>query len=419
MRPRPIECATLAIAAGLLSIAIPGEAQERAKRAPDTDRTVTVTRGARLTVNNDAGEVVIRSWDRDSLRVQARHGARVTIDIQNNANVVSLRARASGPPNSVDYDITAPAWLPVKVSGQFVYIGIEGVQNEVSAETVSGDIVIKGGSGTVTAKSIHGEIIVNDTKGRITLNSVNEDIRVTGASGELAVETTNGNIVLEQIDAKSVEVGTVNGDVRYEGTIAAGGPYRFATHNGNITMVVPETTNATFTVRTYQGDFNSNLPTKVVGEVRRGRRATYTIGNGGSEVELESFGGSIRLRRPGTVAPVRPRGRRGNHSALSATSGSTLAARTAGAAAASDADAASNDAIVEKLHGSHGAIPKSIPDSSWPTTSEATPPTSTPPIASDNARPTTMRTSSALLAPSATLMPISRVRCPTRYDITP
>ncbi len=70
---------------------------------------------------------------------------------------------------------------------------------------------------------------------------------------------------------------------------------------------MPETTNATFTVRTYNGDFQSNLPTKIVGEVRRGRRATYTLGNGGAEVELESFGGTIRLRRPGTGPATRAR----------------------------------------------------------------------------------------------------------------
>ncbi len=136
------------------------------------------------------------------------------------------------------------------------------------------------------------------------MSGVNEDIRVTGASGEITVENTNGDIVMTKVDAKSVEAGTVNGDLRYEGTLAAG-PYRFATHNGDITMVLPETTGATFTVRTYNGDFTSNLATKLVGELRRGRRATYSLGTGAAEVELESFGGSIRLRKPGTVAPVR------------------------------------------------------------------------------------------------------------------
>ncbi len=293
--------------AGALAIAVSvASAQERGPRAPQTDKTVAVAKGTRLSVNNDAGEVVLRTWDRDSLRVQASHSARVTVDIQTTGNIVTVRSRASGgPPGGVDYDITAPAWLPVKVSGQFIYIGIEGAQNEISAETVRGDIVVKGGSGFVTAKSIDGEVIVEDAKGRINASSVNEGIRITGASGDITAESTNGDIALSKVEAKSLDISTVNGDIRYEGSVVAGGLYRISTHNGDITMIVPESTNATFTVRTYNGDFSSNLATKAVGEVRRGRRATYTLGNGGAEVELESFGGTIRLRRPGT--PPAPR----------------------------------------------------------------------------------------------------------------
>jgi hypothetical protein len=280
-------------------------AQERETRAPQTDRTIPVARGSRLNVVNDAGEIVIKSWDRDSLRIQARHSARVTVDVQTTNNIINLRTRASGPSLTVDYEISAPAWLPIRATGQFAYIGIEGVQNEVYAETVRGDIVVKGGSGFVTAKSIQGEIIVEDAKGKISAIAVNEGVRITGATGEISVDSTNGDITMTKVDAKSVEVGSVNGNIRFEGSLANAGQYRFATHNGNITMVMPETTNATFTVRTYNGEFSSNLPTKAVGEIRRGRRATYTLGNGGAEVEVESFSGTVRLRRPGTVAPPR------------------------------------------------------------------------------------------------------------------
>jgi DUF4097 and DUF4098 domain-containing protein YvlB len=297
-----------AVAMGLLA-AISGmaTAQEREKSAPRTDRTVTVAKGSRLTVSNDAGEVVLKTWDRDSLRVQAAHNARTTIDIQTTGNMVTVRSKPSGGPGGVDYEITAPAWLPVKVSGTFIYIGIEGVQNEVSAETVKGDIVVKGGSGFITAKSIQGEVIVEDAKGKINASSVNEGIRISGSVGEIVADTTNGDVVLTKVDAKSVEVTTVNGDVRYEGSIVAGSLYRLSTHNGDITMILPESTNATFAVRTYNGDFSSNLGTKLVGELRRGRRATYTLGTGSADVELESFGGTVRLRRPGTVPAPRER----------------------------------------------------------------------------------------------------------------
>ena len=361
-------CSVAAIAWMVLALVTAASAQERETRAPRTDKTVPVARGTRLSLQNDAGEVVIRTWDRDSLRVQARHPVRTVVDIQTTSNIVQIRSRGQG---SVDYEITAPAWLPMKVSGQFLYIGIEGAQNEISAETTRGDIVVKGGSGFVTAKSIHGEIILEDAKGRITASSINEGIRITGAGGEISADTTNGDIVLSRIDAKSVEAATVNGDIRFEGPVSTSGQYRFTTHNGNITLAFPENSNATLSVRTYNGEFHTGgLPVKIVGERRQGRRTTYVLGNGGgAELELESFGGSIRLRRPGTT-PTKGRDRDDQsshsdhadrsdspvHSVRSATIGSTRAARSAGAAAATSAVALKRAATAAKVDGSAGLI---------------------------------------------------------------
>ena len=65
------QSARLAALALALLAAVPGVAtsQERARTAPSTDRTITVAKGSRLNVSNNAGEVVLKTWDRDSLRV--------------------------------------------------------------------------------------------------------------------------------------------------------------------------------------------------------------------------------------------------------------------------------------------------------------------------------------------------------------
>ena len=302
-----IQTARIVTFAIVLATASPLLAQQReGLKKPETDRTVPIARGSRLVLNNDMGEVVIHTWERDSMRLQAQHGARTSIEVETNANIVTVRARTNGPSRAVDYEITVPAWMPVRVTGQAAYIGIEGAQNEVQAETVRGDIVIRGGAGTITAKSIQGEIIIENAKGRVNANSVNEAIRVSGTTGEITAETTNGDIVLTKVEAKYLEVGSVNGDVLYDGIISRGAQMKFVTHNGDITLVLPEDTGATFTVRTYNSEFQSNLPTKTVGDVRRGRRTTYVLGNGGADVDVESFGGTIRLRKPGTGP--RPRG---------------------------------------------------------------------------------------------------------------
>jgi len=285
------------------------QAQTPLREAPKTDETVPVQRGTRLTVNNFAGEVVIHTWDKDQIHVLARHQARMKVGIRNSGTVVIISAAPmSGPQGSVDFDITAPAWMPIRTEGTYNFVTVEGAQAEVFANTVRGDVIVKGGTGSITAKSVEGEVDVDGARGKISVSSVHEKIKIMNAGGEITAESVNGGITMTGIDATSVDASTVNGTITYEGRIADNGHYSFETHNGDLLLGLPENANATFTIRTYQGSFSTDLPLQGVGrtELQRGRRVTTTLGNGSADVSLETFGGTIRLRRGS--AP-RPRGR--------------------------------------------------------------------------------------------------------------
>jgi hypothetical protein len=288
---------TVALLIALL--ATPGAAaQDRPQRPPQTDQTVPAPRDARLTINNFAGEVIIRAWNRDELRVQARHSARTRVDVRTTAAGLSVSATtSSGAPGAVDYAISVPAWMPIKVDGQFNFVDVQGTASDVAAETVRGDITITGGSGFVSAKSVEGKVTIAGARGRVEAHAVNEGIVVSGSSGEIVAETINGAIALSGIESGNVDASTVNGGVTYDGSAAERGRYRFATHNGDIVVSLPENASALFSVRTYNGDFRSDLPVTGEGDPRRGRRVTYTLGSGSAEFELESFQGAIRLRR--------------------------------------------------------------------------------------------------------------------------
>ncbi len=286
----------------IAALAANAPAQDRATtRPPQTDQTVTVPRDARLIVENFAGEVVIRAWDGDTLRVQARHASRARINIRTVPSGIRISSSAErGPAGSIDYEITAPR--------------LDADQDRRPVQLRHHRRHASGGRGGDRARRrhrqgwqrCHGEVDRGRRdgrrrEGRITASSVNESVTVTGSSGEIWAETVNGPITLQRIDSGNVEAGTINGDITYDGTAASAGRYRLTTHNGSIIVGVPETASATFSVRTYNGSFNSNLPVKGDGNVRSGRRVVYTLGNGNAEFELESFSGSIRLRKPGTM----------------------------------------------------------------------------------------------------------------------
>lgn len=299
----------MVVTAGIALAIVLAQAPAPRQAAPQTDETIAVQRGARLSVNNHAGEVSVRTWDKDSVHVIARHQARSRVNIRPTSGGLSIgTSDSAGPPASVDFEITVPAWMPIRVEGPYNFITIEGAQAEVYASTVAGDVMVKGGTGVVTAKSIQGEVQVDGARGKVTASSVNEDVRVSASSGEISVETTNGDISMTGIDSKSVDATTVNGTITFEGKLTDGGHYMFGTHNGDIAMGLPETNNATFTLRTYQGSISSDFALEGYkrGETPRGRRVVATLGNGSADVNLETFGGTIRLRK-GSV--VRTRGR--------------------------------------------------------------------------------------------------------------
>ncbi|MEN3338736.1 MAG: hypothetical protein V7647_2412, partial [Acidobacteriota bacterium] len=292
------------VAALICLVAASGDAaQNRHARPAETDETVPASRGMRLALENAAGSVEIHAWDSDAVRIQARHASRTKVLIRTGENAVTITASASGgPAGSVDYDITAPSWMAMRIEGQYDDVTIEGTRGDVSVETVRGDITIRGGSSSVTAKTIEGQVVVEGARGKVDVSSVNEGITITGAGGEISAETTNGSIRLARIDATSVDVATINGDVTFDGTLSDNGRYSFNSHNGDIVLTVPETSNATFNVRTYNGEFSTTLALKGPDPsgVRRGKRVSYTLGSGGADVDLESFGGEISVRRAGS-----------------------------------------------------------------------------------------------------------------------
>jgi hypothetical protein len=275
------------------------------------DQTVQVAKGTKLDVNNFAGDVIVKVWDRDAVRVEVNHSDRETVDLKQGDQVVTVRSRSlrGGRPRSLDYTITVPKWMAVNVSGTYADVDLQGVGGDVTVDTTRGDIKVNGGSGFVSLKSVEGEIALEKAKGRVEVRAVNEGIRLADINGDLSAESTNGSIILDRIDSANVDLYTVNGNISYDGPIRDKGLYRLTTHNGMIAIAVPERVNAVLTVRTYNGGFRSTFPVKTDDQNPR-KRFTVTLGNGSAHLELESFGGMIALRRPGEPRPETERRRR-------------------------------------------------------------------------------------------------------------
>ena len=264
----------------------------------ETDTTIAVPAGASLSVNNFGGGITVHGWSENRVKVHGETGrrGRVEVSLVGSTVVVKTGSR-EGAPSVIDLDITVPQSMALNLSGTYADITVDGVQGAISAETVNGEVDVRGGKGNITLRSIQGSVTLADASGRIEVNSVNENVELTNVTGEIKVETTNGSVTLAGIQSSSVDAGTINGDVVYEGTVNDGGSYGFASHNGDISVSIPERANVTISTATANGDIDASFPLPLTSTAGRHRK-TFKIGSGSARMELESFQGDINMRRP-------------------------------------------------------------------------------------------------------------------------
>ena len=269
--------------------------------SPRTDTTVTVPAQGRIVIENFAGEVALATWTKNTVRIEADHSSRTTVEIERDGSTLNIKPHGKwGTPASVDFRITAPASVGFEISGVYTDVSIAGTKGEVAVETVKGDVYVKGGSGRLNLQSVEGDVSLEGSSGDAELSSVNAGVTVTGHEGGLKVETVNGEIVLEGIRGSSVEASTVNGEVIFDGEVRSGGHYLFATNNGDITVGLPANPSVTVSVSTFGGDFETSFPVKLKTSERH-KRMRFTLGTGAAELELESFQGTIRLVERGAA----------------------------------------------------------------------------------------------------------------------
>lgn len=262
------------------------------------DRTVDVPAGTRLQLDNTFGDVTIRTWDRSAVRVQGHHPVGTTVEVNAGGGLLQIDADRPGHHgNPIVYLLTIPADMAVEVDVVQGNIDVAGTRAEMNVQSVHGSVTVVGGT-DVIAESVQGKVTVTGARGRLQAGSVNEGIELTDIRGDVQAEAVNGRIRMQGIEAGRVTAETVNGSVSYEGTIRNDGWYRFSTHNGSIDLMIPASAGATFTASTFNGSLHTAFPV-TLHEAKEGKEFTFTLGSGGARIELESFNGTMSIRRPG------------------------------------------------------------------------------------------------------------------------
>lgn len=269
--------------------------------AETADTTFPVSPGTRLRLETTQGDIVVRAWDRNQVRVQTTRSRRGEVRVRLSGRVLTIEGNDFFGSSNGDYDITVPVWMALSLENLNGGVTVDGVHAPIEASTLSGDIQVSGGNESVELGAMSGKIVLTGARGRIDLSTASNHIIATDIQGDLNVEAISGDVVLRNVDSKSVNLETVSGSLYYGGSIQADGRYVFSAHSGNIYLGVPEGTNATISIDLFSGQVEAGFPLTLT-EKGRAREQTYRIGNGSGSIEIESFNGRIRLIRPAELA---------------------------------------------------------------------------------------------------------------------
>jgi DUF4097 and DUF4098 domain-containing protein YvlB len=264
--------------------------------AQQIDTILPAPSGTELRVNLMQGDVTVRGWDRREVRVQSAGGG---LDVRATNGTIKVGTdvlRGGGQPQSVT--LSVPRDMAVELSGPTLTADLADLDGEVSVSTTHGGIRLEGGSAYIRLHSLQGDVEVRGARGRIDAETNQGDVSVTSSSGPIRAHSLNGTVTLEGVTSDAVDAYSLNGDIVYAGSLETGGTYSLSTHAGDVVVKVPADASVAISASTFGGAFESAFPVTLRKAESGGRTVTLSLGTGGARMELQSFGGTIRLERP-------------------------------------------------------------------------------------------------------------------------
>ncbi|HEY0284813.1 MAG TPA: DUF4097 family beta strand repeat-containing protein [Vicinamibacterales bacterium] len=284
-------------------------------------RTFPVGKGATLMVSNIGGNIQVTAASGERIEVEAMKHAwapsaeqakqrlsDALIESYATGNRVELRVengeRRDGRGIDVEFNVKVPPDTTVDLRTVSGDIRVTNVKGEVRAQGVSGNLSLEGTSRLAAAKTVSGDITI--TNG--------------GADAQLSLSTVNGDLLVQTLNTRALDVNTVNGDVRIGGwsgdranirtldgeldlqtTLVKGGRYEIESHSGGINLSLTEQPGFELEAHTFSGRIRIDFPIKSEGPIRdsdRGPRSVRgTYGDSSSSLRLQTFSGNLTVTR--------------------------------------------------------------------------------------------------------------------------
>lgn len=263
------------------------------------DTTFQVPPGSRVVIEHRSGDIEVRGTRGREARALLDGESR-GVGVSSSRGTFRIDASRIWEDVDADLSISLPADVDLEIHGLEGDIRVVGMTGHVELESVDASVVLDG-AGRVTAQTVDGDVTIRDVRDGVTIEGGDGDVWIEDSAGPIRVAGIDGDITLLNVDSRSVQLSTVDGDLLYDGPVYPNGSYELATHDGSVTFTIAENEGARVSVSTFDGSLIPSFPITLRGGLMPA--AEFTIGDGSARVEIEVFDGDIYLVRPGERRP--------------------------------------------------------------------------------------------------------------------
>ncbi len=222
--------------------------------------------GGQLILTNTNGSIIIESWDKEQIRVEAEK----TVKASNRRTAEQIMEKIEIEIKHEDNFLEIKTHLPRRRGGFWDSVFGEGVNMSVRYRLyVPRELKLDIGT-------VNGGVDVSEVSGKIRVRSTNGHVHIYEAGGSVNAKTTNGGIEVELLEFDDDE------------------DMSFKTTNGGIKVYFPANFHAYIDARTTNGSIKTDFPIKVRGEISK-RRLRGSINSGGGNIDLHTTNGGIKI----------------------------------------------------------------------------------------------------------------------------
>lgn len=284
----------------LLALAVPLAASAQSK----VDERRPLAKGGRIELENIAGAIQVRGWDRDEVALSGELGEDLRLDTDASRDRVQFRVvyPRESRNHGARLELRVPRGSELLVSGVSAGVDIADVDlRRLNARSVSGKVVASGRAQEAELGSVSGSVQSLLTTTRLKATSVSGGVKAEGGiTGEATLETVSGRIELSAGRIERLQAQNVSGATSLRvAALAPGGRIGAESVSGRIDLSLPAETSAAVRVTTFSGGIQSP-----VGEVEKprygpGRKLETRLGQGNGDITLTSHSGTVNLSVPG------------------------------------------------------------------------------------------------------------------------